>query len=198
MKPGFSPSVLVFCSALIACKPDRPQAEPVQATSGVSPTAIDLAVLPNNVAVFSADRRLLALQNDNQVAWETKLPNDDVAIAPLAVALDSVTYVRGKKGLYAVLPDGKLGWQKPIDGRAHGSATLDAPVALSDSTVAISTGDDVLRFDHGGAIKWRFTVPEGHQTGRLSSAMDGSLLVPTSAGIYSINPDGNVSWRHPI
>jgi outer membrane protein assembly factor BamB len=140
----------------------------------------------------------LAVQTDNQVAWETKLPNDDVAIAPLAVALDSVTYVRGRKGLYAVQPDGKLGWQKPLDARPHGTATLDAPVALSDSTVAISMGDDVLRFDHSGAVKWRFTVPEGHQTGRLSAAMDGSLLVPTSAGIYSINPDGNVGWRHPI
>jgi outer membrane protein assembly factor BamB len=198
MKHGLFNLVLAFCAALSACNPARPQAEPVQGVSASRAALIDLVVLPNNVAIFSSDHRLLALQGDNQVAWETKLPNDDTAIAPLAVALNSMTYVRGKKGIYAVLPDGKLGWQKALDGHPHGMTTLDAPVALSDSTVALTAGDDVLRFDHSGAVKWRFALPEGHQTGRLSATMDGSLLVPTSAGIYSISPDGNVGWKHPI
>lgn len=198
MKTGLSRVVLACCVVLSACRPDRPQAEPSAGSSSADHAPIDLVVLPDNVAVFSFDHRLLALGGENQVMWEFKLPSDDVAIAPLAVALNSMTYVRSKKGVYAILPDGKLGWQKPLDGHPHGSAMLDAPVALSDSTVAVTTGDEILRFDHTGAIRWRLALPEGHQTGRMSAGMDGSLLVPTSAGIYSVTPDGNVAWHHAI
>jgi outer membrane protein assembly factor BamB len=192
-----SGSVVFAFALLAACKPDAREAVAAPAPSGQPRPAMDLVVLPNNVAVLSAERRLMGLQGDNRVAWELRLPNDDVAIAPMAVALNSVAYVRGRKGIYAVLPDGKLSWQKSLEGRPR-DAELDAPAALSDSTAAVVTGDDILRFDHAGSVRWRLTLPEGHQTGRLVGTMDGSLLIPTSAGIYSITSDGNVAWRHQL
>jgi outer membrane protein assembly factor BamB len=69
---------------------------------------------------------------------------------------------------------------------------------MSDSTVALVVGDDVVRFEHDGAIRWRFTLPEGRVVSRPAAGMDGSLLVHTTGGVYSINPEGAVSWRRVV
>jgi len=188
----------VLCVLAVSCKPDAHSAHAAPLNSGSAGPVVELAVLPNNAAVLNVGARLLALQGDNQVLWELNLPDDDAAIAPLAVALNSMTYVRGNKGLYAFAPDGKLAWKKPLDGGTRGARALDAPVALTDSTPAIMMGNDVVRFDHAGAIKWRVSLPEGQQVGRLSATMDGSVLIPSTAGIYSVTGDGNVAWRHPL
>jgi outer membrane protein assembly factor BamB len=157
----------------------------------------DLAVLPNNVTILSARGRLLAVRGDGELAWELSLPDGDTAIAPVAVGLNSVAYVRGKKAIHAALPEGKWLWSKPLDASPNSRAT-NTPVAMSDSTVALVVGDDVIRFDYNGGIRWRLSIPEGHILGRPASGMDGSLLVHTTAGVYSINPEGVIAWRRVV
>lgn len=164
-------------------------------TPSTEATFSDLIVLPNNVAVHCKGSKVVALDSSSQVIWETTLPGD-VIIAPMAAGMNSVTYIRGKRALHAVLPGGKLAWSTVLNGQPSGIRELDAPVALTDSTPALVVGNEVLRFDHAGAIRWRLGIPDGKPSSRLSPTMAGFLLIPSTAGIYLITPEGTVAWRH--
>jgi hypothetical protein len=196
---GYMPRVALMF-ALLCPLAGCPQAssEPTAppASSGTQASEIDIAVLPNNTTIHSSRTKVSAVGSDGAISWQLALPDGDMVIAPVAVALNSVAYVRGSKAIHAMLPDGKWLWSKPLDGRSFAKTrAADSPVATSDSTVALVVGDDVLRFDHTGAVRFRVSVPEGHVTGRPIAGMDGSLLVPTTSGLYSITPDGNFAWR---
>jgi len=152
--------------------------------------------MPNNLMVVSTKNRVTAIGTEGELAWELTLPDGDSAIAPASVAMNSVTYIRGRRELHAILPEGKCLWSKPLDGEAYsGTRATNAPIAMSDSTVAVIVGDDVIRYDYEGKVRWRVTIPDGHVVGRPVAGMDGSVRLPTSSGVYSVNPDGNVSWR---
>ncbi|HWP04168.1 MAG TPA: hypothetical protein VNN72_00440, partial [Polyangiaceae bacterium] len=161
------------CLGFSACAREAPApaatVEPARA-----PIESELAVLPNNVAILSSKGRITAIGGDGNIVWELALPDGDAAIAPVAVGLNSVAYVRGTKAIHAVRPEGKWLWSKPLDGQSSGrSRATNTPVAMSDSTVALIVGDDVLRFDHEGALRWRLSIPEGKIVGRPAAGMDG-------------------------
>lgn len=184
--------------AATGCNPDTSTAS-AQPAPAAPLLEGDLAVLPNNVVIQSSRNKLVALREGGEVAWELTLPNEDRVLAPVAVALNSVTYVRGSKFIHAATPDGKWLWSKQLDGEATGRSTINnTPVALSDSAVALMIGDDLVRFDTNGGVRWRVTLPEGRLTSRIVAGMDGSVLVPTTTGLYSFNPEGNVSWRRAL
>jgi outer membrane protein assembly factor BamB len=192
--------VIGFSLLVVAtgCTPEASTAS-AQPAPAASLLESDLAVLPNNVVIQSSRNKLLALRDGGEVAWELALPNDDRVIAPVAVALNSVTYVRGAKFIHAATPDGKWLWSKQLDGEATGRSTVtNTPVALSDSAVALMIGDDLVRFDTNGGVRWRVTLPEGRLTSRIVGGMDGSVLVPTTTGLYSFNPEGNVTWHRAL
>lgn len=194
--------VAVLSSALVVfaagCKQKSAEATPSPSASS-GPPEVTLVVLPNNTSVQTVKDRLAAVNTNGEVAWQLSLPDGDTAIAPPAVAMNSVAYVRGSKSLHAVMPEGKWLWSRPLDGRSYSrTRASDSPVALSDSTVALVIGDDVLRFDHAGTVRWRVSLPEGHVVSQPAAGMDGSLLVATTAGLYSINPEGNISWKRAI
>ena len=174
-----------------------PAAPPLVSAEGAV-TEPNLAVLPNNLTVQAVKHRLIGLQGGD-AQWELILPDGDTVIAPLAIALNSVTYVRGAKGIYAALPEGRWLWSKPLGGRSLlKSRAADSPVSLSDSCVAVVVGNEIVRFDDSGAVRWRFLVQDGHITGKLVASMDGSLIAATTVGLVSVNPDGEVSWRRAI
>jgi hypothetical protein len=179
------------------CAQKSAGATPAPVTS--APPEVTLAVLPNNTTVQAVKDRLSAVGTNGEIAWQLTLPEGDMAIAPVAVAMNSVTYVRGAKSVHALLPEGKWLWSRPLDGRSYSrTRASDSPVAMSDSTVALVIGDDVLRFDHSGAVRWRVTIPDGHVISQPAAGMDGSLIISTTAGIYSINPEGNISWKRVL
>lgn len=191
----------VLCLGLFAATSCAREAPAPAATIEPARTAgeSELAVLPNNVAILSTKNRIVAIRGDGDVAWELVVPEGDAVIAPVAVGLNSVAYVRGTKAIHAAGADGKWLWSKPLEGQSSArSRSTNTPIAMSDSTVALVVGDDVLRFDHNGAVRWRVSIPEGKIVGRPAAGMDGSLLVYTTAGVYSINPEGAVSWRRVI
>jgi outer membrane protein assembly factor BamB len=188
--------------ALNGCLQEPPPPSPAAAAAAVASTETELVVLPNNLVVQSERNKVVAVRREGEVAWELALPYGDTMdtiVAPLVAGLNSIAYVRGGKGLYALAPDGKWVWSKPLDNRSYAkSRSTDMPVSFPDSTVAVVVGDDIHRFDDQGTVKWRFTLPEGHVNGRLTAAMDGALLVPTSVGLYCITPDGNIAWRRTL
>jgi len=177
---------------------DPTQAAAPASSSGTS-AEFNVAVLPNNTTIHAGTNRIIALRTDGEIVWELTLPDRDTIIAPVAVALNSVTYVRGTRALHAAKPDGKWLWSKALEGRSFTkSRAADSPVAMSDSTVAVVIGNDIVRFDHAGAVRWRISLPEGHVSARLAAGMDGSLVASTTAGIYSLSPDGQVTWRRVL
>jgi hypothetical protein len=176
------------------CAPDR--GAPAPAPPPSPPAEIDLVVLPNNTVLHSARGKVTAVRREGEVAWELSLPYGDALVSEPAVALNSVAYFRGSKGIYAATPDGKWAWSKPLENRSTAKTRgSDTPVSFPDSTVAVAVGDDIVRFDDRGAVRWRISLPEGHVNARMSAGMDGALFVPTTVGIYCLSPDGNVVWR---
>ena len=197
---GQSTSVVPLLALLVAsCAREPVPSAP--AASASAPVAIetDLVVLPNNTAIQSGRTKIVAVRREGEIAWELAVPLGDTIVAPIAAGLNSIAYVRGSKGVYAATPDGKWAWSKPLDNRSFGKTrSTDMPVTFPDSTVAVVVIDDILRLDDQGVVKWRFTLPEGHVTGRLTAAMDGALLVPTTVGVYCLTPDGNIAWRRAL
>jgi len=180
----------------VGCARDPAPAAPPTPTATVEP---ELGVLPNNTVLHCNKSKIVAVRREGDVAWELTLPYGDALVAPPAVALNSVAYFRGNKGVYAATPDGKWAWSKPLENRsATKSRASDAPVSFPDSTVALVVGDDIIRFDDRGAVRWRVTLPEGHVNARMSAGMDGALFVPTSSGIYCMSPDGNIAWKRTV
>ncbi len=160
----------------------------------------DLVVLPNNTAIYALKHRLVAVRREGDVLWEASLPSQqESVIAPIAVALNSSAYVRSSSALYAIAPNGKWVWSKHLDAQAHEKTPeVNAPVTLPDSTVAVAVGDDIVHYDEKGVAIWRTTLPDGHLVARMRAGMDGALFAPTTAGLYCISPDGNVSWVRAI
>jgi hypothetical protein len=179
-----------------ACSPDHPTPPAAAPPPSSGPVEPDLVVLPNNMVLHCARSKITAVRREGEVAWEITLPYGDALVAQPAVALNSVAYFRGSKGIYAATPDGKWAWSKPLENRsANKSRGSDAPVSFPDSTVAVTVGDDIVRFDDQGVVRWRLSLPEGHVNARMSAGMDGALFIPTTVGIYCVSPDGNVVWR---
>jgi dolichol-phosphate mannosyltransferase len=180
---------------LVGCV-DPSKASPEPLPSVAPEVETDVAVLHNNTVVHGHKNKLVALRGNGETAWELSLPSGDAIIAPLAVGLNSVTYVRGAKGIHAALPDGKWLWSKPLEGRSFlKSKAADTPVALTDSSVALVINDDVVRFDVNGGILWRVSLPDGHVSRRPVAGTDGSLVVTTTVGLVVLSPDGRILWR---
>lgn len=182
------------------CVQKSAEANPAPAASSAGAAhEVTIVVSPNNTTVQTVKDRMAAVTTNGEVAWQLTIPDGDMAIAPAAVAMNSVAYVRGNKAIHAATPEGKWLWSRPLDGRSFArTRASDSPVAMSDSTVALVIGDDVLRFDHAGAVRWRVTLPEGHVIAQPAAGMDGSLVVSTTAGLYSINPEGNIAWKRVV
>jgi outer membrane protein assembly factor BamB len=194
-------TTLFFPILALACGQDKStQTEPLGgAPSPQAVTEAEIAVLPSNTVLHSGKNKISAFRGDGELAWELSLPNEDSIAARVATGLNSTAYVRGNKGLYAAGPDGKWLWTAPLPPeRGSRSRALSTPVALSDSTAALAVGDEIVSYDHQGKVRWKLTIPEGRLAGAPAAGMDGSVLVPTTLGIYSINPSGAVSWRRPI
>jgi dolichol-phosphate mannosyltransferase len=177
---------------------DATHASPAPIVTVAPETETDIAVLHNNTAIHAHGGRLVALR-DGDTAWELVLPNSDLIVAPLAVALNSVTYVRGARALHAAGPDGKWLWSKPLEGRSFlKSRAADSPVALTDSSVALVINDDVVRFDLDGGIRWRVTLPDGHVVRRPAAGTDGSIILATTVGLVAVSAEGEIAWRRVI
>jgi hypothetical protein len=181
------------------CVQKSAEANPAPPVASAAPAEVTIVVMPNNTTVQTVKDRLSAVTTNGELAWQLTIPEGDTAIAPAAVAMNSVAYVRGGKAIHAATPEGKWLWSRPLDGRSFArTRAADSPVAMSDSTVALVIGDDVLRFDHTGSVRWRVTLPDGHVIAPPAAGMDGSLVVSTTAGLYSINPEGNIAWKRVI
>jgi outer membrane protein assembly factor BamB len=189
---------------LLACDP---RAQNTASAASAQPSVVqpaplsevDILILPNNMVVSCTAKKLTAMSGDGTLAWELPLPDGDVAIAPAAGAANSQIYVRTGQGLRAASPEGKWLWLRPALAPST-SMPRDAssPVAMSDSTAVMIEGSAVVRLNSAGGELWRVTLPEGVPVNRLKAAMDGGVLVPTTAGIYSVSGDGKVAWRRKI
>jgi outer membrane protein assembly factor BamB len=166
------------------CVQKSAEANPAPPAASAAPAEVTIVVMPNNTTVQTVKDRLSAVTTNGELAWQLTIPEGDTAIAPAAVAMNSVAYVRGGKAIHAATPEGKWLWSRPLDGRSFArTRAADSPVAMSDSTVALVIGDDVLRFDHTGSVRWRVTLPDGHVIAPPAAGMDGSLVVYTTAGL---------------
>jgi hypothetical protein len=183
-------------SAALQDTPSVPSAGPTATTTMPSG---DVTVLPNNMIVHGNGTKVVALRADGEVAWELSLPAGETVAAPVTAAASSMVFVRGTKAIHAASPDGKWLWSKPLTGTSNsGNRAANAPVAMSDSTAVLLDGVEVVRLDDKGGIRWRLTLPEGTPTSRLTGTMDGSVVVPTTAGVYWVSPDGSISWRRKL
>lgn len=191
-----TPFLLVFFLALqIACK-DEDSPTPGTATGG-GVTTNNLTVLPSSAVILAEQNQVVSYNPDGNKGWSFTLPdNDSVAARPVA-ALSSTTYVRGTQGLYAIAPDGKLMWQAKHTGA---NDTLKGITPLSDSTVAITVGDNSLvGYNAQGQSKWTFKLPDGDKITTMPAlAASSTLYIRSAKKIYAVDSQGNLAWQAEI
>ena len=186
----------LFLSLQLACKDEEAGAPGATSASGAV-AANALTALPSSAVILAEQNQVVSYNPDGNKGWAFTLPdNDSVAARPVA-ALSSTTYVRGAQGLYAIAPDGKLMWQAK---HAGANDSLKGITPLSDSTVAITVGDNSLvGYNAQGQPKWTFKVPDGDKITALPTLAASSIVYVRSAKkIYAVDSQGNLAWQAEI
>lgn len=184
-------SSLMLFLAQAACSGSEP-AQQDGARNGLS-----LIALPSSAIVVADRVQIIAYGADSKKMWSYSLPDNDViATAPIAAG-NSNTYVRGEKAVYAVTPDGKLGWSAKLEDT---TGPIKGIVSLGDSTVAVTRGESQLvSYSHDGQVRWTFTLPDGDRlTAAPVTAPNSAIFMRGANGLYAVDPNGNLSWRSDI
>jgi PQQ-like domain len=160
-------------------------------------TVPSLVVLPNSSVVMVEHSRVAAYSPNGDQMWSFELPAGDTVDARPVAALNSTAYVRGAQAIYALDPNGKLLWQSP---HADHGAKVRGMVALGDSTLAITSGDNSLvAFDNSGKPRWTYQLPDGDGlTSTPVIAPNSAIYVRGRARIYAIGPQGNLLWAKAL
>ena len=182
-------SFFVILAIQLACSGSEGPA--VSETAAAPGTA--LAALPSSTAVLANNNEVMAYQPDGRKAWSFALPDNDTIAAPPVAALSSVTYVRGRQGLYAIAPDGKALWQAKHQGANDG---LQGITPLSDSTVAITQEDrSLVGYSAQGQPKWTYNLPEGEKIVAAPVLAASSIVyLRTAKSVYAVDSQGNLAW----
>jgi hypothetical protein len=184
--------LLILCLACSVACSGRPQAPGAPAAGGSA-----LVTLPNSVVVVADAHRVMAFTPEGKPGWVFDLPAEDQVAAPPVAALNSTTYVRGAKALYAIGADGKQIWEAK---HADGAAVVKGLVPLGDSTVAATAGDNSLvGYTAEGQTRWTFTLPDGDRL-QAAPAIGANSLVYLRGGkrLYAVDSQGNLSWQAPL
>jgi outer membrane protein assembly factor BamB len=153
------------------------------------------AVGANNTIYLPHQEWLYDITYDGEILWFVQLSSGHLGSA--AIGPDGTVYVQGNTPpwLFAVDRDGKLKWQKRING-ATGSGS---PAIDRDGNIYICDSSVVQAFDPAGQLKW-YTV--GGCNSGPALAADGMLYLGTNdygnfrkARFAALTPDGKVKWE---
>ena len=153
--------------------------------------------MPNSVAVHAIGGTVRGISPDGSVRWHGTLPDGDRLTAPLAPALNSMVYIRGRHDLHAYGSDGRWLWKRQVSALPpKAQPALFAPAAMADSSVVIRVEAKELRaFEPDGSPRWDLKLPDGELAAPVVGASNGQLIAPTTAGLYGISPRGEILWR---
>jgi len=168
---------------------------PTEAGGAASPTGgFPIIALPNSAVIVAGHNRVAAYNPEGKPMWSFTLPGNDTIAAPPAGALSSTTYLRGAQAIYALAPDGKLVWQAK---HSDGSAAVKGIVALADSSVAVTSGDNSLvGYAPTGQPRWTFTLPDGDRlTAPPAMAANGLIYLRGGKKLYAVDSQGGLSWQ---
>lgn len=187
---------VLLISLQTACKDEGASGTEAAATSGGA-SATALVTLPSSAVVVSENNQVVSYNPDGNKGWTFALPDNDTVAARPVAALSSTTYVRGTQGLYALAPDGKTMWQAK---HAGANDTIRGITPLSDSTVAITVGDNSLvGYNAQGQPKWTFKIPDGDKITALPALAASSIVYLRSAKkVYAVDSQGNLAWQAEI
>ena len=127
--------------------------------------------------------------------WSMVVPRSDGAME-MAVAPDSVSYVRTRRELLAVGVNGKENWRLSIDIEPLAGALLTPAVTL-DSLVVVATGARSLIAYKGDSTQaWRFLLAEDEVlvASPMGSRGEG-VYVLTNRAVYNLAADGSLRFR---
>ena len=171
----------------------KPPAPGVAATAISGAPAFSLATLPNSTVVAASHNRVAGYASGKEV-WSFALPDNDTVAAPPVGAANSTAYIRGAQEIYAIGPDGKLLWSAI---HADAAASIKGIVALGDSTVALTAGDNSLvNYDGQGKTRWTFRLPDGdHLTAMPVIAANSTIYLRGGKKLYGLDPQGKLGWQ---
>jgi hypothetical protein len=159
----------------------------------------DLIALPNAMAVRVRGAQLEAVAPDGALRWKLDLDPDEAVVGKLCAAANSSIYVRTNQALRAASAEGRWSWQveMPMEAPLLYDATLYEPAALTDSSaVALVNPRSYRAVSANGAGRWQFDLPDGERPlAPPRSSPNGQLYLSSDVGIYSVNPEGKLSWR---
>lgn len=183
--------VATMVGTIASCK--KPTLQPGIETS--------LVTLPNSWTIVARGGRVVALAPDGLPRWTATLPKQDRIATPIAAAADGTVYLRGRTTLHALGADGRWRWHRTVPGlpaKLPGKdAPIYAPVAMTDSTVAMITEElELLAFTSNGDVRWRQEIRgDGPLMAPPRCAPNGQIIVAIPEGVVAISPAGRVDWE---
>jgi hypothetical protein len=129
--------------------------------------------------------------------WATDIANCG-GLMEVAIADDSVAYVRTAKELVSLDPQGHERWRARCEEEVP--RTSAAPTTMPDSRAVLVTGiRTVTAYQVDGKPAWHFPIPANEMiVGPPTGMRTEGVAVVTSQAAYALGPDGEVRWRAAI
>lgn len=184
---------IAYCSA--ACRPRTDPGLPARSVQGATDPLRFASFPDGNVAVADmASCSVTRLSADAEL-WRVSIA-DCRDYLEVAVARDSVVFVRTAGKTVSLASDGRQLWSHPTPTVPHDLAT---PATTPGSLLVLAiSSSSIAAFPHNGSQVWQFALPVGES---LVASPAGSLgegvVVLSERATYFLGGDGAVRGRHP-
>jgi hypothetical protein len=177
----------------LACQKGAPPGQRLASTND------DLIALPNAMAVRARGTQLEAIAPDGALRWKLDLAADEVVVGKLCAAANSSIFVRTSQGLRSASVEGRWSWRvdMPLKHPLLYDTSLYEPAALTDSSAVVLVDPRSYRaIKADGQGLWQFDLPDGERPlAPPRASPNGQLYLSSDVGIYSVSPQGKLSWR---
>ncbi len=191
---GLSPTIgiqaaLLVLSLGVGCQKREP---PTVASHG----SHELVTLPNSTVAQANEGKVSGIDPEGKVKWTATLPAPEVVLGRPAAAPDSTIYLRTSSALRALSPNGQWLWKIPLPA-PRGEPLPYSPAAMTDSSsVVLVEGQTYRAYSRQGEGRWEISLDSSERPHAAPQvAPDGQIYVSTDQSLYSISPDGRVTWR---
>jgi hypothetical protein len=132
-----------------------------------------------------------------RMRWAKDIANCG-GLMEVAIADDSVAYVRSAKELISLDPQGQERWRTRCEEEIP--RTSAAPTTMPDSRVVLVTAiRTVTAYQVDGKPAWHFSVPSNETiAGPPTGMRTEGVAVVTSQAAYALGPNGELRWRAAI
>lgn len=153
-----------------------------------------LTTSPTSGVVVTGERGAVCFSYKGEELWRFEAADGEELLADPAIAPDGSVFLLTSRSLVSLSPAGQVVWTMPVE-----PGEIPAVVALGDGSAAVTSGSSTLVDYRGGAVQWRFELPDNDTiTAHPEVASNSRIFVQGRARLYVIDPAGFPVWDKPL